>query len=212
MSGRPEVPGEVYDPGSARPAFPEPPGPTEPSDAAWPPTPYVPGTGTATGTAGDGDAQRPDESSSLARLLRDRLGTVRDGASDALRTAWAALAEPDLRRRVLGRLEREVRARRPDLLVPVDGDARGLTTALADRTELPLAPVAGEDAPDDRGGAGRRVAVVGPVLRASAVANVVRTVEESGDEVVSIVGIAARDGGDLAMLDEHYNIFSIITL
>lgn len=211
MSDRPEAPGEVYDPGSARPTFPEPPGPAEPPDAAWPPTPYVPGTGSATGTAGDGDAQQPDESSSLARLLRERLGTVREGASDTRRVAWAALAEPDLRRRVLERLEPELRARRPELLVPVDDDARGLTTALADRTELPLAPVAGEDAPD-RGGAGRGVALVGSVLRASAVANVVRTVEEGGDDVVAIVGIAARDGGDLAMLDEHYNIFSIITL
>jgi len=154
----------------------------------------------------------PGDPPPLARLLRERLGATSEDAAETRREGWAALAEPELRRRVLARLEGELRSLQPELLVPLDADAQGLTTALADRTELPLGPVGAHGPPVHAESEGRRAAVVGAVLRASTVANVVRSVEEGGDEVVAIVGIAARDGGDLAMLTEHYNIVSLITL
>lgn len=205
MSGRgaaPARPGEVF--------VPRPPPPAKRSGASivrsrctpWPPEPYVPG---ASGVAG------PDDE--LARLLLER----RSGAATGRGADLLPTRDPELRARLLARLEEELRAGRPELLVAAGGRSR-LALVLADRTGLPLLddvsglaqPGEGTSSEIDALLRDSRVALVGERLRASGLADRVRTLERTGARVVAILGIAGVDGGEMEMLANHYNVFCII--
>lgn len=199
----PTRPGEVFAPQPGPPTGrPVAPG-LRSGGASWPREPYVP---RLPETAG------PDDE--LARLLLEsRSGAGTGRGADLLPTR-----DPELRARLLARLEEELRAGRPELLVAAAGGRSRLALVLADRTDLPLlddvsdsAP--GEEDPSPEDGAllrGRRVALVGERLRATGLADRVRTLERIGARVVAILGIAGADGGEMEMLSNHYNVFYII--
>lgn len=126
--------------------------------------------------------------------------------------ALVPLDDPGLRARILNRLEEEVTLHDPDVLVSTGEDPSGIAAVLADRTSLPLLL----DPPTEIDRAhvleDRRAAIVGETLRATPVADLVRSLEEGRASVVAIVGVAAHDGNEMEMLSNHYNVFYIIPL
>lgn len=195
--GRPV--GDVYEPVEDPPGR-RPPPREETTDAGtWPASAYEPA------------ASLPESSdSALARLLLDRLTAsgrepLHEGA-DVL-----PLEAPELRARVLDRLETELGLHEPELLVATGRGAAEVGAVLADRTGLPLLPA--DAVPGD---AGRReptrVAIVGGVLRPGSVAGVVRAVEARSASVVAIVGVAIQNGEDTELISDHYNVFTLLAL
>lgn len=181
----PDLPGAT-----PRPGAPEPP---------WPPQPYTPAPRAGTPRR-DGELARPLQESS-------------DVTPGEVVRSLVPLDAPSVRDRIFERLEDEILSHVPDVLVRAGDDPAGIATVIADRTGLPLFP----GAPDGTGGApadleGRRAAIVGETIRASPTADLVRSLEQGSASVVAIVAVAARDGDEMNMLSNHYNVFYIIPL
>ncbi len=171
------------------------------SAPVWPPEPYAPASPRA------GSSRRDEE---LARPLQGES----DDAPAEFDGSLVPLDAPRVRERIFERLEDEIRSHVPDVLVRAGADPAGIATVIADRTGLPLLTAA-RDAAGAGGAAdleGRRVAIVGETIRATPTADLVRTLEQGNASVVAIVAIAARDGDEMIMLSNHYNVFYIIPL
>ena len=207
--------GDVYDPSGDTAARPGEGVGGHPSGAygaeGWPAPAYDPDDRTGSGSL---DPDGPSESTtpndpSLARLLLDHLEGEVDASPE--RGLVMPLGAPDLRGRVLDRLQRELEASGPDLLVATGPGATEVGVPLADRTGRPMLREAAVPV-DAARWSGSRVALVGSVLRPAAIADVLRAVEARGASVVAILGIAVRDGEDAELMSDYYNLFYIIHL
>lgn len=170
------------------------------SAPVWPPEPYAPASPRA------GSSRRDEE---LARPLQEES----DDAPGEFDGSLLPLDAPRVRDRIFERLEDEIRSHVPDVLVQAGDDPAGIATVIADRTGLPLLTGARDDAGARSADlSGHRVAIVGETIRATPTADLVRTLEQGSASVVAIVAVAARDGDEMIMLSNHYNVFYIIPL
>lgn len=171
---------------------------------AWPREPYRPvPPAAAAGAAPEAARTPPDADPSRAVP-----------AATAPDETLVPLEDPRVRGRILDRLEDEIAVHMPDVLVASGYDPAGIAAVLADRTGLPLllgGAVLSGSRPSEAL-EGLRAAVVGETLRAAPVADLVRALEQDSASVVAIVGVSARDGDEMSMLSNHYNVFYIIPL